>query len=199
MANICETTITIRTKDVNGAMDFVNACECNVPIVQLLKPAGFDTQDPDIFPEGCTYRSHIADIDFDAGGKEIEITLRNWDAWSPVLHPYELLAGKFLPDCEMDYDAIELNERICESSNPDKIGKYIVEVYGDEAVLGESMRNISEDQLIKHLQEKLKTNASTIDDLKKLIDEQNLGCIILRISQGDEISPITEATKTNTK
>ena len=104
--------------------------------------------------------------------EKIEITTET--AWDPMLKMWKILCDKYLPDAELLYTAIESNSGSYCSNDPDVIGKYDIEIWGDppEGFEDEEFDDaVSEEKTIEFLQRVLETNEEDIDVLLEQIDD----------------------------
>ena len=89
------------------------------------------------------------------------ITLQTETAWYPKLNMWKLLCEKYLPNSKIIYDAVEEGMGVYCTNDPDLIDKYyVITQEGTEC-------DLSKDEVIKTLQEKLKTEEN---DFKKLLE-----------------------------
>lgn len=94
-----------------------------------------------------------------------QLIINTETAWAPMLQMWVKVLEKYLPNAELIYNAEECGCDITCTNDPDLVGKYILDYYGDGDF--ESEWEADEDTARETLQKMLGT---TETDVKKLIE-----------------------------
>lgn len=100
-----------------------------------------------------------------------ELVINTETAWTAMLQMWIKVIEKYLPDAELIYNAEELGCDISYTNDPDLVGKYILDYYGDDDF--ESDWEASEDTARKMLQELLVTTETDMEKLIQMIYEDD--------------------------
>jgi len=108
-------------------------------------------------------------IDYYRTGNELVISTET--AWSPMLKMWVKVLEKYLPDAELIYSADECGFDINDTNDPDLVGKYILDYYGDGDI--EPDWEASEETVRKTLQELLNTEETDVEKLIQMVYEDD--------------------------
>lgn len=109
-------------------------------------------------------------VDYCRNGNEL--TINTETAWTANLQMWVKVIEKYLPDAELTYNTEELGCDISHTNDPDLVGRYILDYYGDGDF--ESDWEASEDTARKVLQELLNTTETDLEKLIQMTYEDDL-------------------------
>ncbi len=119
-----------------------------------------------------------------------EITIETETAWEPMLEMWQVLLDKYLPDAEFIYTAAQQGDGIYETNDPDYQGKYVVDVCDESGCqYFDDYDDVSKDELIKFLNEKLDTNLDDVDELIKIFYDQERSDLEGSINEWKMVDP----------
>ena len=108
-------------------------------------------------------------IDYYRNGNQLVINTET--AWTPMLQMWVKILEKYLPNAELIYNADECGFDINDTNDPDLVGKYILDYYGDGDI--ESDWEASEETVRKTLQELLNTEETDVEKLIHMVYEDD--------------------------
>lgn len=92
-----------------------------------------------------------------------QITMSTETAWAPMLKMWLKIIDKYLPGAELIYSAEEFGCGICTTNDPDLVGKYVIDYWGDKNI--ESDWEAKEETAVELLQIILDTTETNIEKL----------------------------------
>lgn len=92
-------------------------------------------------------------------------------AWSPMLQMWVKILDKYLPDAEWVYEAEECGNGVQCTNDPDLMGKYVIDYYGDKDI--ESDWEASKEVVRLTLQELLDTTEIDVEKLIEMVYEDD--------------------------
>ena len=109
-------------------------------------------------------------VDYYRNGNELVINTET--AWTPMLQMWVKIIEKYLPDAELIYNTEECGNDISHTNDPDLVGKYILDYYGDGDF--ESDWEADEGTVRETLQKMLNTTETNVEKLIEMAYEDDL-------------------------
>lgn len=178
MPNWCYTNITINHEneteveklekliDEWTSKDYMTNGFGNKWLGNVVLGSGVGTVDTD---NATDLRCRGTIIDYYRSGSELVINTET--AWSPMLKMWVKVLEKYLPDAELIYSADECGFDINDTNDPELVGKYIIDYWGDVDI--EPDYEASEEVTRKILQELLDTTETDVEKLIQMVYEDD--------------------------
>lgn len=174
MANICETELSIYFWEPEEAAEFLKKFESWIDgdrrVSHICEKAGIDCSDEQTF-------NHSEITDYFMSRSEILIYINS--AWTPPLMCWGAILLKHAPDTTLYFRIYEPGFGICKTNDPNYIGEFFVDYYGDEDI--DSNDCAEPNDVIGILQKVLHTDATDFKFLITTLKETpNAKCSVMQ-------------------